>query len=247
MWKFKLKLFALHFLISAVIVIVSSVVVLYVWYPAPLYKASGVNSIYIIVLGIGLIVGPLLTLLVSKPQKKSLKFDLSVIIVLQLSAFTYGYYQVYDGRPVWIAHSVDRFDLVRNNEIDTRKLVEASPEYRKVSRSGPQYVAAIIPKDNSDLSNEILFDEIGSGIAPSQRPELYTTLNQVEQTMSERAQPLSVLDNYNDPAKVSDILSAYPQADSFLPLKTNAVNMIVLINTTEQVKVIKIVDLRPWE
>ncbi len=246
MLNFKLRAFLLHFSVSLVIVLVGSIVVYYVWYPAPLYKASGVNGIYLIVLGVGLVVGPILTFLVSKPNKKSLKFDLIVIVLLQVAGFFYGLYQVYDGRPTWIAYSVDRFDLIRNNEIDTRKLAKASPEYQKVSRSGPKYVAAIIPKDNPDLSNEILFDEIGSGIAPSQRPELYATLNQVEQAMSERAQPLSVLDNYNDKAKVRDILSVYPQANSFLPLKTNAVNMTVLINTTEQAKVIKIVDLRPW-
>ena len=152
----------------------------------------------------------------------------------------------YDGRPVWIAYSVDRFDLVKNNEIDTRKLVEALPEYQKVSPLGAKYVAAVIPKDNPELSNEILFDEIGSGIAPSQRPELYQPLNVANASMASRVKDLSELNNYNDKVQVKNILSKYPQADSFLPLKANAVDMTVLMDSSEQPKVIKIVDLRPW-
>ena len=247
MLKFKLKAFALHFSVSLVIVLISSFIVWFFWYPAPLYKATGVNKIFLIVLGIGLIVGPLLTFLVSKPNKKSLKFDLLVIGILQLAAFFYGLYQVYDGRPAWIAYNVDRFDLVRNNEIDNRKLLEALPVYQQVSNSGALYVAAVIPKGKSEISNQILFDEVSSGIAPSQRPELYVPLQQVEKNMSDRVRALSELDSYNDTAKVRDILAVYPEADSFLPLKANVINMTVLINTDDQSKVVKIVDLRPWE
>lgn len=246
MLKFKLKAFALHFFVSLIIVLISAFIVWFFWYPSPLYKATGVNKIFLIIIVIGLIIGPLLSFIVSKPNKKSLKFDLSVIVILQLAALFYGLYQVYDGRPVWIAYNVDRFDLVRNNEIDNRKLLEALPAYLQVSNSGPLYVAAIIPKGKSEISNQILFDEVGSGIAPSQRPELYVPLQQVEQNMNDRVRALRELNNYNDKVKVRDILSEYPGADGFLPLKANAISMTVLINTDDQPKVIKIVDLRPW-
>ena len=237
----------MHFSLSLMIVLISAFVVWFVWYPPPLYRATGVNKIFLIVLGIGLIVGPLLSFIVYKPNKKSLKFDLFVIVVLQLATFFYGLYQVYDGRTAWIAYNVDRFDLVRNNEIDNRKLLEALPAYQQVSNSGALYVAAIIPKGKTEISNQILFDEIGSGIAPSQRPELYVPLQQVEQNMIDRVRALSELNNYNDKEKVRDILSAYPEADGFLPLKANAISMTVLINTDGQPRVVKIVDLRPWE
>ncbi len=247
MFKYKLKAFAMHFSLSLIIVLTSICIVWFIWYPAPLYKATGVNKIFMIVLGIGLIAGPLLTFLVSKPNKKSLRFDIVIIVIIQLAAFLYGLYQVYDGRPAWIAYNVDRFDLIRNNEIDNRKLLEALPAYQQVSNSGALYVAAVIPKSKIQISNQILFDEVGSGIAPSQRPELYVPLQQVEQNMNDRVRALRELNNYNDKVKVRDILSAYPEANGFLPLKANAISMTVLINTDDQPKVIKIVDLRPWE
>ena len=247
MFNYKLKALTMHFSASFVFMLISAFVVYYFWYPAPLHKATGVNKIFSIIIVIGLIIGPLMSFMVSKPNKKSLKFDLSVIVILQLAAFFYGLYQVYDGRPAWIAYNVDRFDLVRNNEIDNRKLLKALPAYRQVSDSGPLYVAAIIPKGEIEISNQILFDEVGSGIAPSQRPELYVSIQQVEKNMRDRVRALSELDSYNDKAKVRDILSAYPEADGFLPLKANAISMTVLINTDDQPKVVKIVDLQPWE
>lgn len=247
MLKFKLKAFALHFSVSLVIVLISSFIVWFFWYPAPLYKATGVNKIFLMVVGINLIIGPLLTFLVSKPNNKSLRFDLVVIVIIQLAAFLYGLYQVYDGRPAWIAYNVDRFDLVRNNELDNRKLLEALPAYQQVSNSGALYVAAVIPKGEIEISNQILFDEVGSGIAPSQRPELFQPLSAVDDLLVTRAKSINELYDYNDKIEVDNILSAYPRADGFLPLKANAVDMTVLINTDKQPKVIKIVDLRPWE
>jgi hypothetical protein len=41
-------------------------------------------------------------------------------------------------------------------------------------------------------------------------------------------------------------LKQYPQANAFVPLKANAVDMTVLINK-EKGEVVKIVDLRPWK
>lgn len=246
MFKYKLKAFSLHFLVSLIIALISMVIVFFVWYPEPLYKAAGVTKIFLIVLGIDLVLGPLLTFIVSKPNKKSLKFDLLVIVLLQLSAFAYGFYHVYDGRPAWIAYNVDRFDLVRNNEIDTRKLVEASLNYQKVGYLGAQYVAAIIPQDDREMSQQILFDEVGYGIAPSQRPELYVPLKKANESIMAKAKSLGELVDYNDQAEVRKVLSAYPEADSFLPLKADAVDMTVLINKKDAGKVVEIVDLRPW-
>jgi hypothetical protein len=44
--------------------------------------------------------GPLLTLIVFKPGKKSLKFDLSVIAMFQIAALAYGSYTIYQERPL---------------------------------------------------------------------------------------------------------------------------------------------------
>lgn len=246
MFIYKLKAFGWHLLASLLIAAVSLGVIFFVWYPQPLYQATGVIKIFLIMLGIDIILGPLLTFIVYKPKKRTLKFDLAVIVLIQLAAFIYGFYHVYDGRPVWIAYNVDRFDLVKNNEIDKRKLTDALPMYQKVSQSGARYVAAVIPTDDKEVSQQILFDEIGYGIAPSQRPELYQPLDTVDTLLVTKSKPIEELYNYNDKSDVDNILSKYPTATRYLPLKASAINMVVLIDKTEADKVVNIVNLRPW-
>lgn len=246
MFIYKLKAFSWHLLASLVIAMISLAIVLLVWYPHPLYQATGVGKIFLVMLGIDVVLGPLLTFIVYKPKKKTLKFDLAVIILLQLIAFAYGFYHIYDGRPAWIVYNVDRFDLVKNNEIDSRKLKNALPKYQKVSNSGPKYIAAVISTNDREVSQQILFDEIGYGIAPSQRPELYQPLDKVNTLLAEKAKPVDELYNYNDKVKVEKILSQYPAVSSYLPLKASTLNMVVLIDKKENEKVVEIVDLRPW-
>ena len=67
-----------------------------------------------------------------------------------------------------------------------------------------------------------------------------------KQTLQQRAKNLKELNQYNDVKQVDRILSTYPQATGFVPLKANAVDMVVLINK-EKGEVVKIVDLRPWK
>ena len=55
-----------------------------------------------------------------------------------------------------------------------------------------------------------------------------------------------LLKDYNNPTEVNKILQKYPQADSFLPLKSSAVDMTALIDKKHNGKVIAVVDLRPW-
>ena len=83
----RIKFFLGHLAISLLIALIAIAIVFFVWYPAPLAQAVGVTSIFLMLLAIDVIVGPLFTLLVYKQGKKTLKSDLTVII--QLSAFSF--------------------------------------------------------------------------------------------------------------------------------------------------------------
>ncbi len=244
--KQKLLAFICHLSLSMVFALSSLFLVYYIWYPAPLDIATNVTHLFLLMLSIDIILGPILTFIVYKKGKKTLKFDLSVIILIQLSALIYGLSSVYSGRPAWIVYNVDRFDLVRVNDIDERRLSEASSNYQRVGFFGPKYVAAIIPSDDIERKTQILFEEVNSGIAPSQHPELYMPLSEVKDLMIQRSQKLDTLNKFNKKTKVKRILSTYPDANAFVPLKANQVDMTVLINKNDG-SVIKIVDLRPWK
>lgn len=71
----RIKAFTLHLTISAVIALAVIGVVFYLWYPAPLHTAVGVTQIFLILLAVDVVLGPLLTLLVYKVGKKTLVMD----------------------------------------------------------------------------------------------------------------------------------------------------------------------------
>lgn len=241
----RLKFFLSHLALSFLIALLVVGVVFLIWYPSPLATAVGVTHIFLMLLVIDVILGPLLGLLVYKEGKKTLKFDLSVIILIQIVALCYGVFSIEQGRPAWIAYNVDRFELVRKNELVDTKIQHAQPQFQKPSWFKPQYVAAEFAKDTQQRNDE-MFAEVFSGISIAQRPERYVELTQAKHQIQQRALPLVELQQYNSKADVEKTLAKYPKADAWLPLKANAVDMVVLVNK-ESSSIIKIVDLRPWK
>lgn len=239
----RVRFFAGHLLLSVCVIGAILAFVLMVWYSAPLARAVGVTQIMLILASIDVIIGPVLGFLVYKEHKKSLKFDLAVIILVQICALGFGVYSVAQGRPVWIVHDVDRFQVVRNNELILGDLTKIRPEFQQVSWGSPQYAAAVFSTDR-EQRQEDMFTEVAGGISIAQRPERYVPLVEVTPKIQERAKPLAELDNHNDGQNVKKILAKYPNATAFLPLKASSIDMTVLVD--KDGNVVKIVDLRPW-
>ncbi|WP_329416198.1 TfpX/TfpZ family type IV pilin accessory protein [Acinetobacter indicus] len=233
-----------HLFISFLVILLVIALVFYIWYPSPLAAAVGVTHIFLMLFVVDVILGPLLGLLVYKEGKKTLKFDLTVIILIQITALCYGVYSIEQGRPAWLVYNVDRFELVRKNELVDSNIQQAQPQFQKPSWFKPQYVATEFAKDTQQRNDE-MFAEVFSGISIAQRPERYVELTQAKTQIQQRALPLNELEQYNSKAEVEKALAKYPNADAWLSLKANTVDMVVLVNK-ETAEVIKIVDLRPW-
>ena len=240
----KVRAFSYHLGITIIVALISLMLVYKIWYPSPLAKATGVNNIYFLVLIVDVILGPILTFIVFKKPKKTLKFDLAIIGFLQISALVYGLYTVYMGKP---AYDVDRFQLVRMGEIDQREIAKANSVYQHAPKFSPIYVTSIFPKNDGKIVQQVTMDEILHDISPAQKPQFYQPIERAYPLILNRAKSLAELNQYNDPIQVKNTLSKYPQADSFVPLKANTVNMTVLIDKKHGGKVVKIVDLRPWK
>lgn len=241
----RIKAFIIHFSISILIAIAIIGLVFYIWYPAPLHTAVGVTKIFLILLAVDVILGPLLTLLVYKAGKKTLVMDLTVIALLQLFALSYGLWAVAEGRPGWLVFANDRFDLVRVLNIDERNLDQADLQYRNPSYLGPQWVAAGNPSDSDEHSN-ILMESLLSGVDITQRPNLYQQLDSHKIAIQKQLLKLEDLPKINSAESISDALNKYPSADAWLPLRANNQDMVVLMHR-ETATVVAVVDLRPWE
>ena len=241
----RFKFFHSHLLLSFLVALSVVGVVFFIWYPSSLATAVGVTHIFLMLLVIDVILGPLLGLLVYKEGKKTLKFDLSVIILIQIAALCYGVYSIEQGRPAWLVYNVDRFELVRKNELVDTNIQQAQPQFQQPSWFKPQYVATEFAKDIQQRNDE-MFAEVLGGISIAQRPERYVELTLAKNQIQQRALPLVELQQYNPKTEVEKTLAKYPKADAWLPLKANAVDMVVLVNK-ESSSIIKIVDLRPWK
>ena len=240
----RLKFFLTHLFVSAVIACLALSVVFFIWYPSPLAKAVGVIHIFLMMLAIDVIVGPVLGFWVYKEGKKSLKFDLMVIIFIQLAAFVYGFYSIAQGRPAWIVYSVDRFQLVRKNNIVLQPSVKIKNEYQNISWTGAKFVGVKLSK-NKEQKQKDLFNAV-FGLTLAQQPDRYVPFSQVQQDIQKNAQDLKLLNQFNNKQVVANILTQYQTANAWVPLKANAVDMVVLLNKNNGA-VVKIVDLRPWK
>ena len=241
----RLKFFLSHLSISFLIALLVVGLVFFIWYPFPLANAVGVTHIFLMLLVVDVILGPFLGLLVYKEGKKTLKFDLSVIILIQITALCYGVFSIEQGRPAWLVFHADRFELVRKNDLILENIGQAQPQFQQISWTDPQFAAvklAVSPQQRNDE----MFAEVFSGISIAQRPERYVELTQAKNQIQQRALPLIELEQYNSKTEVKKTLAKYPKANAWLPLKANAIDMVVLVNK-ESASIIKIVDLRPWK
>ena len=241
----RLKFFLSHFSISIFVALCVIAVVFLCWYPAPLAQAVDVTHIFFMMLVIDIILGPVLGVIVYKDGKKTLKFDLSVIIALQITALIYGVYSIQQGRPAWLAYNVDRFELVRKNELINEHPEQALLQFQKPAWFKPQWVGVEF-SNNKDQRNDEMFQEAFGGISIAQKPERYVAFAQALPQIKKRARSLNELEQFNDQKQVQKILEKYPEATGYVPLKANAVDMTVLVNK-DTGEVVKIVDLRPWK
>lgn len=169
MWD-KIKAASLHLFFSAIIIGAFLLIVYFVWYPYPLYITEGLSQITIILLGVDLVLGPIMTLILFKKGKKYLLFDIAIVITIQLSAFLYGAYTIANGRPVYIVFATDAFKTVSPAMIDISTLNDKNLQYSLFSK--PIYVYASAPED-VEKRNELMWSVLSGGKDVEQLPHYY--------------------------------------------------------------------------
>ncbi|OTG67156.1 hypothetical protein B9T28_00485 [Acinetobacter silvestris] len=243
-WKNRFYAMGVHALFSLVLLSIALILVFKLWYPAPLDQAMGVTQVFWVILAIDLILGPLLTFVIFNPKKKELKWDLLIIVLIQLSAYVYGLYTVAQGRPVWQVFVVDDIELVRAIDLDSTSKRKNDNEYQAKLFSQPRWVAAVYSLDPHVASQQKQDEMFGKSLAS--RPETYQSLQNRSEQIKAKVQNLDNLFKFNAKADVEKKLSAFNNFKiiGFLPVKSLSKDMVVLIG--ENAQPIAIIDLRPW-
>lgn len=150
----RLQAFAIHLLLSAAIITAYMLIVLFIWYPMPFFILDAGWKVNIILITVDVIVGPLLTLIIFKPGKPGLAFDIMVIVILQIAALGWGVYNTYQGKPIYVTFAVDRFVLVHVNEIDNSKVPD---NVRNITWGSPTFAYAEVDAENVSEALELFF------------------------------------------------------------------------------------------
>lgn len=162
----------LHLLISIAIAVGVVALMLSLWFPGELFEAAGGNDLLIILIGVDVVVGPLITLVIFRSGKPGLKFDLAVIAVLQVAALVYGMHAVYLARPAFIVFVKDQFQMVSAAQLDPDELAKAKyPEFRQAPLDGPQLAFAEAPTDPEELKQLAILGLLGHDL--QQFPRLF--------------------------------------------------------------------------
>ena len=118
--KFRFKAFGLHFLFSLTVLSLVLGALYLGWYRWPGWYLTQVTTVLLVMAGVDLALGPLLTLVVANPAKAvtSLKRDIAVIAVVQVLALLYGTLQLWNGRPLYYAYSETVLQVIQAYDID---------------------------------------------------------------------------------------------------------------------------------
>lgn len=183
-----------HLLVCMTIALGIALLVFGLWYPTPFDQVSNGRRIFVLLLGVDVIVGPLLTLIIFdvRKSKKELVRDLLVIFSVQLLALSYGLFNLMQARPVWLAFEGDRFRVVSVADIDLEKMSDAPPNLRVLSLSGPKLLGVrLVGGQDPEYWKSIEMSL--NGFPPSFRPKRWVTYESQIPKVIENARPLGVL------------------------------------------------------
>lgn len=108
--------FLTHLAVSSGLFVIISYLIFFHWFPEfYFYLDGGIRAITTIFF-VDVVLGPGLTLLVFKPGKKELKFDMAVILLLQLSALFWGVSSVYAERSGATVFYYGRFSCIAHDD-----------------------------------------------------------------------------------------------------------------------------------
>jgi hypothetical protein len=247
--RYRLRAGLIHLSLSAAIAAAVFFPLYFFWYPDVLFESAGGRDLFLLIVGVDVTLGPLITTIIFVPGKRGLVFDLVVIGVLQAAALAYGVHALFESRPVYMVFVKDRFELVRANQFPEGELEKSAPNgYDRLSWSGPKVVGARLP-DNIKERLDIMMSGI-AGVDVHLFPRYYVPYDEVKGTARAKGEPLQKLRDRN-PARAGEVaalVSASGREEAqlrFLPMRAGKWDLAVVIDAASG-EIVKISSLKPW-
>lgn len=239
------KAAGIHLLISIFIAAVVVAAMLLIWYPSPYFQAMGGGGLLMLVTGVDVVLGPLITLIIFNTKKKSLKFDLMCVAIVQMVALAYGVSTMFQARPVYTVFDKDRFDVIVAADTDAKERAKVTnAAFKSLPINGPQMVAMETPNDMKEVQRMI-----GSGMDSRAFSQYYVAYEAHAKEAAAASKPLAQWQkNHPDSVvKLKAFLSAKAFDASkvgFLPLYTRNEDMTAVLDR-ETGKILAIAPVSP--
>jgi len=199
-WKDRLRASGIHLGISFAIASLAALLVFLLWYPYPYREISGGRELFLILVSVDVVLGPLITLAIFSKSKPRLELvrDLAIVGLIQLSALGYGMWTVFVARPVYLAFEIDRFRVIHAVDVPVEMLPQAPPGFEPLPSFGPKLVA-VRPFRNPQESFEATMAAL-EGVQLGARPDLWQPYPDARTRILQAAKP------------ASDLLRRFPDA-----------------------------------
>ena len=217
----------------------------FLWYPSPYFKAMGGGGLLMLVIGVDVVIGPLITLIIFNTGKKSLKFDLTCIAVVQIVALAYGVSTMFQARPVYTVFNKDRFDVIIAADVNsTERAKVTDPAYKSLPFTGPQTVSMDMPSDAKEMQRMLV-----SGIDVRAFSQYYATFDSKAKEAAAASKPFAEWQKAHSATaeKLKSFLTAKAIDETkvgFLPLYTRNEDMTVVLDR-DTGKILAIAPIAP--
>ena len=165
---------ALHFVGSVAVAVLTGALVFGLWYPYPYRELAGGRELFLLIIAVDVVCGPLLTMVLYNPVKSRVELwrDLGLVMLIQLAALGYGLHVVWQARPVYLVQEIDRFKVVAMPDLDSAEVAKLPPALQPSLLAGPITVAIRAPKD-AEERQKVMFESIQGGPDYAERPDFY--------------------------------------------------------------------------
>jgi hypothetical protein len=193
-WREKIVATGLHFTVTLLLAAAAAALIFLVWFPDPFQTMIGGTELFLLVAGCDLALGPLMSLVLynSRKTRRALVIDYSLVGLIQIAALVYGVVVMFGARPVYVAFSVDRYEIVMAADLRKEELVAArDPVYSKPPLTGPRYVAVVVPPEER---SDAMYQAVVAQNEEHHRPRFYVPLESEIGQIRKRARPLADLE-----------------------------------------------------
>lgn len=185
---------SLHLMCSVGVALLAAAVVFGLWFPFPYRELSGGRELFLLIIAVDVVCGPLLTMVLFNPAKPRAELwrDLGLVALIQLGALGYGLHTVWQARPLFLVQEIDRFKVIAGPVLDDAAVAALPAALQPHWWKRPLTVAIREPKDAQERQ-KVLFESVQGGRDFGERPEFYLPYEGAAALKSlQRAKPLAV-------------------------------------------------------